>query len=54
MSKRIPKAISDYMRTIGRKGGKKSGQSLTAEDRSERARKAAQARWKRPRRKRTP
>jgi hypothetical protein len=53
MPKRIPKAISDYMRKLGRKGGKNSGQAMTAEERRERARNAANARWKRPRQKRT-
>jgi hypothetical protein len=47
--------LSEYMRKIGRKGGKKSGVArltkLTPEQRSEVARKAAVARWgkKKPR-----
>jgi hypothetical protein len=48
-----PKQISEIMREMGRKGGKKGGRkggkarakALTAEQRSEGARHAAQARW---------
>jgi hypothetical protein len=43
--------ISEYLAKIGRKGGKASGKArmekLTAEQRSEVARRAALARWKR-------
>jgi hypothetical protein len=43
-------AISEYLSTIGRKGGLKGGkvraEKLTAERRSEIARKAAATRWK--------
>jgi len=41
--------LREYMRRIGRKGGKKGGparaRKLTPEERSESARKAARARW---------
>jgi hypothetical protein len=43
-------AVSEYLATIGRKGGIKGGKarakSLTAERKTEIARLAAQARWK--------
>ncbi len=46
-------AISQYLATIGRRGGIKGGKaraaSLTAERKKEIAQKAAQARWKEPR-----
>lgn len=46
---RIPNAISDYMRKLGKKGGKVSGAkrmlNLTAKQRREIAKKAAAARW---------
>ena len=42
--------VRAYLASIGRKGGKKSGKArmktMTAEQRSEIARKAANARWK--------
>ena len=42
--------IKAFMREMGRKGGKKGGKArlktMTPEERSERARAAAQARWK--------
>lgn len=45
------KAVSEYLASIGRKGGKASGKArmekLTPEKRSELARQAAMARWKR-------
>jgi hypothetical protein len=44
-----PKAFRDYMRLIGRKGGRASGarrlENLTPKQRSVIARKAARARW---------
>jgi hypothetical protein len=46
MAKKIPAALSAYIPSIGSKGGKASGKSLTAEQRKARARKAAAARWK--------
>jgi len=43
-------AVSQYLATIGKKGGKASGRArmekLTPEQRSEVARKAAAAQWK--------
>jgi len=46
-------AISEYLATIGRRGGIKGGKAraanLTAERKKEIAQKAAQARWKGPR-----
>jgi hypothetical protein len=41
MAKKDPAAVS-----LGRKGGKASAKKLTPEQRAEKARKAAQARWK--------
>jgi hypothetical protein len=40
MRRKNPAAVQ-----LGRKGGKKRAQNLTAEERRESARKAAQARW---------
>jgi hypothetical protein len=40
MRRKNPAAVQ-----LGRKGGKKRAQKLTAEERRESARKAAQARW---------
>jgi len=40
MRRKNPAAVQ-----LGRKGGKKRAQKLTAEERKESARKAAQARW---------
>jgi hypothetical protein len=47
MTKRtkIPEAVLEYFRKQGSIGGKKRSESLTAEERSELARKAVQARW---------
>jgi hypothetical protein len=55
-----PDLISTVMREMGRKGGKKGGkkgaknraESLTPEERSAIARKAANARWSKPKKKR--
>jgi len=48
-TKRIPKEIRSYFAKIGAKGGKKGGavraSRMTAEERSQSARKAVQARW---------
>ncbi|HLJ48441.1 MAG TPA: hypothetical protein VKU01_20645 [Bryobacteraceae bacterium] len=48
-------AVSQYLAKIGKKGGKASGQArmekLTPEKRSEVARIAAQARWKKAKKK---
>ena len=47
--RRIPKAVSLVMSAMGKKGGKIGGKrslvTLTAEERKERALKAAKARW---------
>jgi general stress protein YciG len=48
MAKRLPSAVRKYMAELGRKGGKKSGETLTPEERVKRARSAAAARWKKP------
>jgi hypothetical protein len=46
---RLPREFRDYLAKIGRKGGKVGGTkraaNMTAEERSEAARKAVQARW---------
>jgi hypothetical protein len=39
----MAKALSDYFRTIGKKGGKKSLKTMTPEQRTARAQKAAAA-----------
>jgi ABC-type branched-subunit amino acid transport system substrate-binding protein len=48
-SQEVVSAISEYLATIGRKGGIKGGkaraESLTSERKKEIARQAAQARW---------
>ncbi len=49
MAKRLPAAVRDYMRKLGAEGGKRSSKALTAAERSERARRAAVARWKKAR-----
>ena len=45
----VDTALSEYFRQLGRKGGPKGGkaraQKMTAEQRSESARKAVKARW---------
>ena len=46
MATKIPAAMRKYLAKLGRKGGKKAAESLTATQRSARARKAAAARWK--------
>jgi hypothetical protein len=38
--------MSEYLRKLGRKGGKATAKKLTPEQRKESARKAAEARWK--------
>jgi len=48
MAKRLPTAVRKYMAELGRKGGKVSGKMLTPEQREQRARNAAMARWKKP------
>ncbi len=52
MATRLPPELRKYLAALGRKGGKASGEALTPEERSERARKAAAARWSKPKRKR--
>jgi hypothetical protein len=46
---RVSQELHDFFSRIGKKGGKRGGpaaaKSLTAEERKERARKAALARW---------
>jgi hypothetical protein len=42
--------ISDYMKKIGARGGNSTASKLTAKQRSDIARKAAKARWKKARR----
>lgn len=37
--------MSEYLRKLGRKGGKATAKKLTPEQRKESARKAAEARW---------
>ena len=39
----MAKALSDYFRKIGKKGGKKSLKTMTPEERTARAKKAAAA-----------
>jgi hypothetical protein len=46
MAKQVPAALRKYLAELGRKGGKKAGKTMTPEQRSERARKAAAGRWK--------
>jgi hypothetical protein len=41
----LPEAALEFFRKKGRKGGRKRAANLTAEQRSEQARKAVQARW---------
>ena len=38
-------ALREHMRKLGRKGGKTRVKTMTADERSESARKAAKARW---------
>jgi hypothetical protein len=50
MSKSVPAELREYLAKLGRKGGKKGGPAraaaMTAQQRSESARKAVTARWK--------
>jgi hypothetical protein len=46
VAKRLPAAFREYLAKLGSKGGKKAADSLTAAQRSARAKKAAAARWK--------
>ncbi len=46
MAKKIPDAVRQYMAKIGAKGAKAGAQNRTAEERAEKARAAALARWK--------
>lgn len=48
MRRKAPTEFSDYLRALGRKGGKKRAKTLTPERRAEIARKAAKARWDKP------
>lgn len=48
MRRKVPTEFSDYLRKLGRKGGKKRAKTLTPERRAEIARKAAKARWDKP------
>ena len=41
----LPEAALEFFRRKGRIGGKRRAANLTAEERSEQARKAVQARW---------
>lgn len=42
---KLPKSALDFFRKTGSIGGRKRAANLTAEQRSEQARKAVQARW---------
>jgi len=46
---KVPQELRDYLAKLGKKGGKKGGPAraaaMSAEQRSESARKAVQARW---------
>ncbi len=50
MAKKIPAAIRRYMSELGKLGGKAGAKNRTPEERSEKARKAAAARWKKVKR----
>jgi hypothetical protein len=41
----VAESVKEYLARIGRKGGRASRRRLTVEQRSEAARKAAEARW---------
>jgi hypothetical protein len=41
MSTKMPKAVMDFFREAGSSGGKKAASNMTAEQRSERAKKAS-------------
>jgi hypothetical protein len=47
MAKRIPPAVLEYLRKVGKaygsQGGKKAAKNMTAEERTDRARKASKA-----------
>ncbi len=49
MSRKLPDGVREYFSKLGKKGGKKGGParaaSMTAEERSESARRAVRARW---------
>jgi len=45
MVMKLPKDVREYFKRQGATGGKKRARNLTAEERSESARKAAQTRW---------
>jgi hypothetical protein len=49
MKGKTPKSVSDYMKRMGRKGGKKAAENMLPEERSERAKKAVAAREERKR-----
>jgi len=57
MAKKLPPEIREYFVNQGRKGGKLGGPAraaaMTAEERSEGARKAVQARWAKEKAKRS-
>jgi hypothetical protein len=42
---KLPEAALEFFRKMGRIGGRRRAENLTAEQRSEQARKAVQARW---------
>jgi hypothetical protein len=42
---KLPKAVLEFFQEQGRIGGEKRAANLTAEERSEQARKAVQSRW---------
>ena len=46
---KLPKAALEFFREQGRIGGRRRAESLTAEERSEQARKAVNTRWKKQR-----
>ena len=43
---KLPAAMRKYLSKLGSKGGKKAAESMTAAERSARAKKAAATRWK--------
>jgi hypothetical protein len=46
MATKVPGALRRYLSELGSKGGKASAKNRTPEERSEKARQAAMARWK--------
>jgi hypothetical protein len=48
MANRVPAELRKYLAKLGSKGGKKAAKSMTAAQRSARAKKAAATRWKKP------